>query len=107
MTEHVIPPSRSGSVVLEVGGTIGALILEAPPDLEGQEIEISPAGHGVASRRTHSLVRKRVTAAGVSYAAVYISVPAGTYTVWRGDGTAAGTVTVQGGDISHFSWGPA
>ena len=34
-------------------------------------------------------------------------MPAGTYRVWRDDGTPAGTVAVRGGAISHFDWGPA
>jgi hypothetical protein len=50
------------------------------------------------------MVRERVTAAGVSYAAVYISVPAGDYVVWREDETPAGTVSVCGGHIAHFRW---
>ncbi len=104
MTEHAYPPSRSGSVVLDLGGSIGVLVLDAPPELNGREIEISAAGAGERARRTHSLVRERLTAAGVSYAAVYISLPAGEYTVWRDDDTPAGTATVSGGDVAHFRW---
>lgn len=106
-TEHVYPPSRSGSVVLDLGGTIGVLVLDAPPELAGREIEISRAEDDDRARRTHSLVRERLTSAGVTYAAVYISLPAGTYRVWRDDGTPAGNVAVRGGAISHFHWGPA
>ncbi len=106
MTEHTYPPSRSGSVVLDLGGSIGVLVLDAPPELNGREIEISRAAEGAWTRRTHSLVRERVTSAGVSYAAVYISLPAAEYTVWRDDETPAGTVTVRGGVVSHFRWEP-
>jgi len=80
---HAHGPTGPGSVILELGEHIGALILEAPPGLAGREIEIS---HSVGGPRTHSLVRERVTAAGVSYAAVYPAVQAGEYTVWREDG---------------------
>lgn len=104
MTEHIYIPSRPGSVVLDLGDNIGALILDAPAELKGREIEISRAGAGTGARHTHSLVRERMTGAGVCYAAVYISLPAGDYIVWRDDDTPAGTVTVCGGQIAHFRW---
>lgn len=105
MTEHhVNTPSRTGSVVLDLGGDIGVLILDAPASLDGREIEISRVGAAPGARRTHSMVRERITEAGITYAAVYISVRAGDYMVWRDEVTPAGTVTVRGGDISHFAW---
>lgn len=96
-------PTGAGSVVLELGGDIGVLVLHGPAELHGQEIEISkssPAG----SHRTHSLVRERHTVSGVSFAAVYPGVPAGEYTIWRGPDTPAGTVTIVGGEVSRFDW---
>jgi hypothetical protein len=100
-TAHAHGPTGPGSVILELGGNIGALLLEAPPGLAGREIEISPSAGGP---RTHSLVRERVTAAGVSYAAVYPAVPAGEYTVWREDGIPAGQTAIHGGQVSRFLW---
>lgn len=106
MTEHhVHGPSHTGSVVLDLGGDIGVLILDAPRALLHREIEISRVDGGREARRTHSMVRERVTAAGVSYAALYVSVRAGDYVVWDEEDTPVGTATVRGGDISHFSWG--
>jgi hypothetical protein len=98
---HAHGPTGPGSVILELGEHVGALVLETPPGLAGHEIEISPAAGG---KRTHSMVRERVTAAGVSYAAVYPVVPAGEYTVWRADGIPAGQVAVHGGEVSRFRW---
>jgi hypothetical protein len=100
-SSHATGPTGPGSVILELGGHIGALVLETPPGLAGHEIEISPSAGG---RRTHSLVRERVTAAGVSYAAVYPAVPAGEYAVWREDGVCAGQVAIHGGEVSTFRW---
>jgi hypothetical protein len=100
-TAHAHGPTGPGSVILELGGHIGALILEVPPALAGHEIEISPSAGGP---RTHSMVRERVTAAGISYAAVYPAVPAGEYTVWREDGVAVDQVAVHGGEVSRFRW---
>ena len=52
MTEKAMGPSGPGTVVMDLGGDIGALILYAPDDLDGREIEISrddePGGHGSA-----------------------------------------------------------
>jgi len=98
---HLAGPTGPGSVVLELGENIGALILATPPGLAGHEIEISPCAGG---RRTHSLVRERRTPTQTSYAAVYPVLPAGEYTVWREDGTPAGQVTIRGGQASHFRW---
>lgn len=99
--QHLTGPTGPGSVVLELGENIGALILATPPDLAGLEIEISPREGGP---RTHSLVRERRTPRGTSYAAVYPALSAGEYTVWREDGSPAGQVTIRGGQASHFHW---
>ena len=104
MTEHVSGVSGAGSVVLDLGDSVGALVLEAPAELDGREIEISPAGGGAGARRTHALVRRRETGTGTSYAAVYPGLAAGSYTVWRGAGTPAGTVVVDGGRVARFRW---
>lgn len=104
MPEHVPGPSGPGTVVLDLGGDIGALILEAPAELAGREIEISPARGGHRARRTHALVRERRTEAGLAYAAVYPGLPAAEYTVWQDTATPAGTVTVRGGQVTRYRW---
>ena len=101
MTEQVLGTSGPGSVILELGEGIGALILEAPPGLDGHEIEISPSAGGP---RTHSLVRERQDRRRPSYAAVYPVLPEGDYIVWREDGAPAGQVTIRGGEASRFRW---
>jgi hypothetical protein len=98
---HQHGPTGPGSVILELGADIGALVLATPPGLAGHEIEISPVAGGP---RTHSQVRERVSPAGVTYAAVYPAVPAGEYTVWREDGIPAGQVAIHGGAVSTFHW---
>ena len=100
---HATGPTGAGRVVLELGGDIGVLVLHTPAALAGQEIEISTSGPA-GSHRTHSLVRERHTASGISFAAVYPGVPAGEYTIWQDPGTPAGTVTITGGQVSRFNW---
>lgn len=96
-------PSGPGSVLLDLGGNIGALVLEAPAVLLGQEIEISPVGQATAAR-THALVRERRTAAGTSYAAVYPGLSAGRYHIWHLTGTPAAEITIHGGTVTRYHW---
>lgn len=98
---HMTGPTGPGSVILELGGDVGALILETPPDLAGREIEISTRANPA---RTHSLVRQRRGRDGTSHAAVYPGLPAADYIIWRDDGTPAGTVTIRGGAVARFRW---
>jgi hypothetical protein len=124
MGEPVHGPTGAGSVVLDLGGAIGALVVETPAALSGREIEISlvaaataatsaaaasaaaasAAATSAAGGRTHSLVRERRTAAGTSYAAVYPDLPAGQYLIWRRMDTPVGEVTIDGGVVTRFRW---
>jgi hypothetical protein len=98
-------PSGHGTVVMEVGADVGALILYTPAELDGREIEISRDGDP-AARRTHSRVRPRHVPAGTRYAAVYPGLPAGRYTIWRDRELFAATVTVTGGVVTSCRWPP-
>jgi len=101
VTEGVYGPTGAGTVVLDLGPGVGALILNTPPQLSGHEIEISQAGLPGA-RRTHSQVRKRQAGGRTGYAAVYPDLAAGRYTIWRDEVTAIGTVEVTGGSVAVF-----
>lgn len=101
MSEHNHGPSAVGSVVLNLGADIGALIIEAGPAQLGSEIEISPAAGGA---RTHSMVRERLTVPDSRYDAVYPDLAAGEYTIWRDAQTPSATVAVVGGRITHYPW---
>lgn len=103
MPEPVPGPSGPGSVVLELGPGIGALVLHTPPEMNGREIEISSHGSHLA-RRIHSLVRPRATSGQTRYAAVYPQLPAGDYTIWKNDRTQAATITIYGGHITTTRW---
>ncbi|MET7708173.1 phospholipase [Micromonospora sp. NPDC005413] len=100
MHEHAYGPSETGSVVLDLGGDTGALIVYTGRDLHGREIEISRGD----DRRVHSAVRERRVRDGVLHSAVYPDLPGGRYTVWWDESTPAGTVSVHGGSIAEFTW---
>jgi hypothetical protein len=103
LTHHQHGPSATASVVLDIGGSIGALILQADATRLGEEIEISrhtPDGEPPAPR-THSMVRERRTDPP-SYDAVYPDLHAGDYTVWADPVTPVGTFSITGGAITRF-----
>ena len=100
MHDHTYGPSETGSVVLDLGGDTGALIIHAGQDLHGREIEISRDD----DRRVHSAVRERRVRDGSFHSAVYPDLPSGIYTVWWDDRTPVGTISVHGGQIAEFSW---
>jgi hypothetical protein len=98
MTELQLPPSGQGSVVLDIGGDVGALLLRVPAMLNGYEIEIEPDDPQMP--RTHSAVRARVLTGSISYAAVYPSLKEGTYTVVD----SGQTFTIKGGAITELEF---
>jgi hypothetical protein len=93
-------PTGTGTVVADVGGDRGALILYTPESLLGAEIEISPARGGP---RTHVAVRERSTGQGRLFAAFYPSLGAGEYIVWTSRSTPAGTTRISGGEVTEVS----
>jgi hypothetical protein len=93
-----LPPSFAGSVVLDVGGLVGALVLYASEQLAGAEVEVVRLGE--PGHTTHSAVRQRQLAPGrQAFAAVYPGLPAGEYRV---DGCRQ-LVTVNGGRVTEAS----
>jgi hypothetical protein len=116
-------PSYDGTVMLDIGGDRGALIIMTGPDLHLAEIELSPVGderahtpvqphdHGdghahthAHPHRTHVAVRERRGPTGIRYAAIYPSLTEGEYTVWDLDGTPRDTVRITGGEVTQFDW---
>jgi hypothetical protein len=90
------------TLVLDIGGDVGALVIQAGPELAEQEIEISP-GSDPATPRSHNVVHVRTNQQRVAYTAVFPEVPAGDYTVWRRDGSPHGTVTIHGGQVTQHA----
>lgn len=121
-------PSQDGTVVLDIGGDVGALVLLTGASLLGAEIEISPLGgagadvfqeahphvhshdhgddhtHTHHPDRTHVAVRERLAPDGVRYAAIYPGLRAGRYQLWSVDGTPADVVQIVGGEVAELDW---
>ena len=100
MAEPAPGPSRSGSVVLDLGPGAGALVLHTPPELDGLEIEVSTPGRP----RTHSRVRPRLLVGGTQHAAVYPALAPGEYVIWRDADTPAMAITITGGQVTTAWW---
>jgi hypothetical protein len=96
-------PSYDGTVMLDIGGDIGALVINTGAELHLAEIEVSPAGETHA-HRTHVAVRERRGPSGVRFAAIYPGLRAGEYTVWGGNGEPADTVRIVGGEVAQLDW---
>jgi hypothetical protein len=92
------------ALVIDIGGDAGALIVYAPEELIGAEIEIAradtPPGHPV-----HNVVRARQVGDEVICAAVFPALPAGTYVPWgHRVPSDAISFTVVGGRVTELHW---
>ncbi|MFI5891695.1 phospholipase [Actinoplanes sp. NPDC051513] len=102
---HTLAPSGQGTVVLNIGAGIGALVVHTPASLHGHEIEVSPVTDPAS--RKHAAVRARFVRGGVSFAVVVDSLPTGRYTVWRDPVTPLAEVDVPDGGVAELAWPPA
>lgn len=95
--------AAGGPVVVDVGGDVGALVLRAPGELAGAEIEIS--GVDSPDDRSHVAVLARgLLGGGEVFAAVYPSLRQGQYVLWRPDGRPTAPVQVRGGAVTEVRW---
>lgn len=92
MNPHLSGPSGRGTVVLDLGAEVGALILYTPASMDGDEIDVN----GPVS--THSMVRRRDVGTEPVYAAVYPELPEGEYVI------GGAHVAVVGGQITTHYW---
>lgn len=104
MTEN--PHAGQGSsVLLDIGGEIGALVIDVPAGLSGAEIELrprpDPGGH-----LPHVAVVPRAAPDGrVVHSAVFYEVAEGSYELYvRPDGPVRLTAQVAGGGVTYASW---
>jgi hypothetical protein len=87
-------------VALDIGEGHGALIVHAPAGREGDEVEVVRAGDGW---RSHVAVLARQRGGGVAHAAVFGSLPEGSYRLF-GAGVPR-DVRIEGGRITEVRAG--
>jgi hypothetical protein len=99
--ERALPPSGQGTVVLDIGGDVGALVVHATGDLSGVEIELARRGERQAF--VHTEVRERRLPEGTVYAGVFPAVVIGDYTLLGLDGRPDLEVTISSGRVTEVT----
>lgn len=103
--EQLPPPSQVASVVVDVGGDVGAAMVVVPDELAGEEIEVRPEP-GVWEGR-HVAVRPRHLPGGVVQAALFDQLDAGRYCLrvrFGPPGATEVTFDVAGARVSEVAW---
>jgi hypothetical protein len=97
--------SASGSVLLDIGGDVGAAAIYVPASLANLEIEIRAVGDEWAG--IHVAVRERLLPDGAVWAALFPSLTAGDYDIrvreHAPDGPT-GSLSVAGGRVASVHW---
>jgi len=96
------PSEPSRAVLVDVGERTGALVLTAPAEREGLEVEIHPTSE--PSKRTHVWVLPREGGGTTVYAAVFPSLPTGDYAVIGPDGSVTAVVPVPANEVTSTNW---
>jgi hypothetical protein len=103
--ETLPEPSGVGSVVLEIGGEVGAAAIYVPASLAGDEIEIRPIDE--PWRGTHVAVRERLLPDRTVWAALFPALHEGQYEIRVREADPAGptaSVAVTGGQVTVQHW---
>jgi hypothetical protein len=102
MSSEPIARPHPEPVVLEIGGTLGALIVRADPELLDTPIEIALTDSD--AKRAHQHVLERPLPVGTAYAAVFDRIQQGRYTLWLHDEVRAQDVAIEGGQVTELNW---
>ena len=94
-------PSGVGTVLLDIGDGVGALVVHAPAALCGVEIEI--ARRGETNAFVHTEVRERRLPEGTVYAGVFAELPEGDYTLLDVAVRPDRDVTIRSGAVTEVS----
>jgi hypothetical protein len=104
--ERTHASSRTGTVILDIGGQIGAAVISTSAALDGAEVEIR--GHGQPWRGQHTAIRARHTSTGTVYAAVFDTLEQGRYEAKLRGTTEVlqGSLAILGGQVSRYHLSP-
>lgn len=101
--EHGNRHAGQGPVVLDIGGDIGALVIMAPGELAGREIEARPVQGNNAAQ--HAAVLERRAGDATVYGVVVSGLAAGDYDLALLPGGPVGDrVTIVGGEVTETRW---
>ena len=102
---------QGSSVLLDIGGDVGALVVEAPASMVGVEVEIRPVPSGgvpstpPGGHLAHVAVVPRRTPGGVVPSLVFGDLAAGRYQLClKGTDKVELTAEVVGGSVTEACW---
>lgn len=105
MSEHHNRHAGQGAVMLDIGGDMGALVVIAPDELAGVEIEARDCAAPVGQHAPHAAVLGRPTPRGTVHSVVLGALRAGRYELRRlPDGAPQLSATVTGGEVTQVRW---
>lgn len=106
MSTHENPHAGRGSVLLDIGGDVGALVVLAPDAMLGREVEIAPAGERFGEvHRPHVAVVRRPVAGGAVPSLVFPELATGSYALAeKGTTDVRLVVDVRGGEVTSAVW---
>jgi hypothetical protein len=96
-----------GSVLLDIGGDVGALVVSMPASTVGIEIEIAPTGHPHehTHHRPHVAVVDRPVPGGTLPSLVFPELVEGSYDLFeKGDDFVRMCAEVIGGQVTFADW---
>jgi cyclopropane fatty-acyl-phospholipid synthase-like methyltransferase len=102
MPESHVERFHTEPVVLDIGGSIGALIIYAGEEARGREIEISLQRRHAS--RVHNQIHERRVHGTAVFAAVYPDLPEGGYDIWRSHDERVDSVLITGGQVATVDW---
>ncbi|MBF4769674.1 hypothetical protein ISU10_18045 [Nocardioides agariphilus] len=111
------PHAGQGSVLLDIGGDVGALVVAMPASMVGTEIEIAPVGqgrgheheHGHAHdghpHRPHVAVVDRPVGGATMPSLVFPELVEGTYELFdKGGHAVLLKAAITGGEVTFIDW---
>jgi hypothetical protein len=102
---HENPHAGQGAVLLDIGGDVGALVVQMPESLVDEEVEVRAVGLDAPDHHPHVAVVARPTRHGTLPSLVYPGLAAGVYDLCRRPtGPVALTVSVRGGEVTSARW---
>lgn len=102
------PYAGQGAVLLDIGGDIGALVVEMPSSMLGVEIEVRPVGgsNDPSAHHPHVAVVERSTPQHDTIPSlVFGELHEGTYELYeKGGGPVRVTAEIKGGAVTELAW---
>lgn len=99
------PYAGQGSVLLDIGGDVGALVVTMPPGLEGREVEIRPEAYDGLGHLPHVAVVHRPVGTTRVPSLVFPELREGRYELYeKGTHDVRLVTEVTGGVVTEAAW---